>query len=143
MSVYEKNLEKNKANFVPLTPLTFLVRAKEIYPNYEAVIYEDRNYTWSEVYKRCVKFASALSKIGIKKGDTVSFLAFNTFTTFAYCSTSSSFPFFGKCRLHKHEVLRVKLFSMSHCGVHSFYFLVYLISFAPFLRSHHSPMLHS
>ena len=53
MSVYEKNLEKNKANFVPLTPLTFLVRAKEIYPNYEAVIYEDRNYTWSEVYKRC------------------------------------------------------------------------------------------
>ena len=59
MSVYEKNLEKNKANFVPLTPLTFLVRAKEIYPNYEAVIYEDRNYTWSEVYKRCVKFASA------------------------------------------------------------------------------------
>ena len=78
MNVYEKNLEKNKANFVPLTPLTFLVRAKEIYPNYEAVIYEDRNYTWSEVYKRCVKFASALSKIGIKKGDTVSFLAFNT-----------------------------------------------------------------
>ena len=78
MSVYEKNLEKNKANFVPLTPLTFLVRAKEIYPNYEAVIYEDRNYTWSEVYKRCVKFASALSKIGIKKGDTISFLAFNT-----------------------------------------------------------------
>ena len=43
MSVYEKNLEKNKANFVPLTPLTFLVRAKEIYPNYEALIYEDRN----------------------------------------------------------------------------------------------------
>ena len=78
MSVYEKNLEKNKANFVPLTPLTFLVRAKEIYPNYQAVIYEDRIYTWSEVYKRCVKFASALSKIGIKKGDTISFLAFNT-----------------------------------------------------------------
>ena len=73
MSVYEKNLEKNKANFVPLTPLTFLVRAKEIYPNYEAVIYEDRKYTWTEVYKRCAKFASALSKIGIKKGDTVSF----------------------------------------------------------------------
>ena len=78
MSVYEKNLEKNKANFIPLTPLTFLVRAKEVYPNYEAVVYEDKNYTWAKVYKRCVKFASALSKIGIKKGDTVSFLAFNT-----------------------------------------------------------------
>ena len=35
-------------------------------------------YTWDDVYKRAVKFASALSKIGIKKGDTVSFLAFNT-----------------------------------------------------------------
>ena len=78
MSVYEKNLNKNKANFVPLTPLTFLKRAKDIYPNYEALIYEDRKYTWIEVYKRCVRFASALTKIGIKKGDTVSFLAFNT-----------------------------------------------------------------
>ena len=78
MSLYEKNLDKNEANFVPLTPLTFLKRAKDIYPNYEAIIYEDRKYTWIDVYKRCVKFASALSKLGIKKGDTVSFLAFNT-----------------------------------------------------------------
>ena len=78
MNVYEKNLDKNKANFVPLTPLTFLKRAKDIYPNYEAIIYEDIKYSWSDVYKRCIKFASALSKIGIKKGDTVSFLAFNT-----------------------------------------------------------------
>ena len=78
MSSYEKNLEKNPANFVPLTPLSFLDRAKDVYPNYEAIVYEDRKYTWIEVYKRCVKFASALSKIGIKKGDTVSFLAFNT-----------------------------------------------------------------
>ena len=78
MSHYETNLDKNKANYVPLTPLTFLKRATEIYPNYEAIVYEDRSYTWAEVYKRSVKFASALSKIGIKKGDTVSFLAFNT-----------------------------------------------------------------
>ena len=78
MSHYEKNLDKNNANFVPLTPLSFLLRAKDIYPNYEAIVYENRKYTWSEVYKRCVKFASALSKIGISKGDTVSFLAFNT-----------------------------------------------------------------
>ena len=78
MSLYEKNLDKNKANFVPLTPLSFLSRAKDIYPNYEAIIYEDRKYTYKEVFKRCVKFASALSKLGVKKGDTVSFLAFNT-----------------------------------------------------------------
>ncbi len=78
MSHYDINLDKNEANYVPLTPLTFLKRAKDIYPDYEAVIYEDRKYSWTEVYKRTVKFASALTKIGVKKGDTVSFLAFNT-----------------------------------------------------------------
>jgi len=78
MSHYDKNLDKNNANFVPLTPLSFLERAKDIYPDYEALVYEDRKYTWSHIYKRCTKFASALEKIGISKGDTVSFLAFNT-----------------------------------------------------------------
>ncbi len=78
MGHYDTNLDKNNANYVPLTPLTFLKRAKDIYPNYEAVIYEDRKYTWDQVYKRTVKFASALNKIGVGKGDTVSFLAFNT-----------------------------------------------------------------
>ncbi len=78
MGHYDTNLDKNDANYVPLTPLTFLKRAKEIYPNYEAVIYENRKYTWDQVYKRTVKFASALNKIGVGKGDTVSFLAFNT-----------------------------------------------------------------
>ena len=78
MGSFEKNLDKNEANFVPLTPLTFLERAKDIYPDYEALIYEDRRYTWFEVYKRCIKFASALEKIGIGKGDTVSVMACNT-----------------------------------------------------------------
>jgi len=78
MSHYDKNLDKNNANFVPLTPLSFLERAKDIYPNYEALVYEDRKYTWSEIYKRCTKFASALEKIGISKGDTVSVMACNT-----------------------------------------------------------------
>ena len=78
MNKYDQNLDKNKANFVSLTPLSFLERAKDIYPNYEALIYEDRKYTWSEIYKRCTKFASALEKIGIGEGDTVSVMAFNT-----------------------------------------------------------------
>jgi len=78
MSHFDKNLDKNNANFVPLTPLSFLERAKDIYPNYEALVYEDRKYTWSEIYKRCIKFASALEKIGITKGDTVSVMACNT-----------------------------------------------------------------
>ena len=78
MSSFEQNLDKNNANFVPLTPLTFLERAKDIYPNYEALVYEDRKYTWLEIYNRCTKFASALEKIGIGKGDTVSVMACNT-----------------------------------------------------------------
>ena len=78
MSSFEQNLDKNNANFVPLTPLTFLERAKDIYPNYEALVYEDIKYTWSEIYKRCTQFASALEKIGIGKGDTVSVMACNT-----------------------------------------------------------------
>ena len=40
MSNYETNLDKNKANFVPLTPLSFLQRANDVYPNYEALVYE-------------------------------------------------------------------------------------------------------
>ena len=78
MNNYEQNLDKNDANFVPLTPLTFLERAKDIYPNYEALVYENRSYTWSDIYRRCTKFASALEKIGIGLGDTVSVMAMNT-----------------------------------------------------------------
>ena len=78
MSHYDTNLDKNEANYVPLSPLTFLERTKDIYPNYEALVYESRSYTWEEVYKRCVKFASALDKLGVKTGDTVSIMAFNT-----------------------------------------------------------------
>ena len=78
MTSYDKNLDKNDANFVPLSPLVFLERTKDIYPNYEAILYESRKYTWLDIYNRCVKFASALDKIGIKTGDTVSIMAFNT-----------------------------------------------------------------
>jgi fatty-acyl-CoA synthase len=75
---YETNLEKNAANFVPLTPLSFIERAKDIYPDYSAIIYKDRAYTWLETYNRCQKFAGALEQHGVGIGDTVSILAANT-----------------------------------------------------------------
>ena len=78
MNPYETNLDKNEANYVPLTPLSFLERAKDICKLWGCSL-RGRKYTWSEIYRRCVKFASALDKIGIKTGDTVSVLAFNTF----------------------------------------------------------------
>ncbi len=78
MSDYNTNLDKNNANYVPLSPLTFLERIKDIYPDYEALIYGNRKYTWLDVYKRTTQFASALEKIGIGVGDTVSIMAANT-----------------------------------------------------------------
>ena len=78
MSAYDKNLDKNEANFVPLSPLTFLERTKDVYPDYEAAVYGNRKYTWLDIYKRVTRFASALEKIGVGNSDTVSIMACNT-----------------------------------------------------------------
>ena len=61
-----------------MTPLTFIERTKDVYPDYESVIYGNRNYTWLETYNRCTQFASALEKQGIGLGNTVSIIAANT-----------------------------------------------------------------
>ena len=78
MNQFSTGLNKNKANYVPLTPLSFITRAKDIYPNYESVVYGNRSYTWLQTYNRCTKFASALTKKGIGLGSTVSIIAANT-----------------------------------------------------------------
>ena len=78
MNNFDTNLDKNTANYVPLSPLSFISRAKDIYPNYESLVYGNRSYTWIETHNRCTKFASALEKQGIGKGDTVSIIAANT-----------------------------------------------------------------
>ena len=78
MNQFSTNLNKNKANYVPLSPLSFISRVKDIYPNYESLIYGQRKYTWLQTYQRCVKFASALNKKGISIGSTVSIIAANT-----------------------------------------------------------------
>ena len=67
MSNFDTNLDKNSANFVPLSPLSFISRVKDIYPNYDSLVYGNRSYTWLETYNRCTKFASALAKKGITK----------------------------------------------------------------------------
>lgn len=76
--MYDKNLDKNDANFTPLSPLSFLIRAAEVYPNRTSIIHGKKQFTWSETYKRSKQLASALSKRGIGKGDTVAVLCFNT-----------------------------------------------------------------
>jgi len=78
LSNFDQNLGKNPSNFIPLSPITFLERAKDVYPEYEALVYGDRKYSWKQVYDRSTQFASALGKQGIGLGDTVSVLAANT-----------------------------------------------------------------
>ncbi len=68
---FETNLDKNPANFQPLTPLSFIERSAATYPNRTAVIYGDIRRTWSETYARCRRLASALENHGLKRGETV------------------------------------------------------------------------
>ena len=77
ISMYD-DFEKVKANHVPLSPLSFLPRAASFYPDKEAVVYGNRHYTWAQTYVRCKRLASAINKLGVSKGDTVSVIATNT-----------------------------------------------------------------
>ncbi|WCJ25110.1 Benzoate--CoA ligase peroxisomal [Euphorbia peplus] len=70
-------LLKCEANYVPLTPLTFLKRAASVYANRASVIYEGTCFTWSQTYSRCCSLASSLRSLNIVKNDVVSVLAPN------------------------------------------------------------------
>ncbi len=69
---------KNQANYQALTPLSFLPRAALMFPDRQAVVYGQRNYSWQQLYTRCRKLASALQRAGVNSGDTVAVLAANT-----------------------------------------------------------------
>ena len=71
-------LLKNKANFEPLNPISFLERTASVYPDRVSVIYNDKKFTWSQTYKRCLQLASALTHWGLRVGDVVGFMASNT-----------------------------------------------------------------
>src|SRR5215207_6558402 len=71
-------LRKRPANFVPLSPVSFLARAAEFFGDRIAVVHGTQRYTYRQFYARARQLAHALSKAGIKRGDTVSILAANT-----------------------------------------------------------------
>ena len=77
-NMYNTNLDKNHANFTPLSPLSFLQRSAEVYPNRQSIVHGSKSYTWSDTFKRSKQLASALTKKGVGKGDTVAVLCFNT-----------------------------------------------------------------
>ncbi len=76
-SPYDTGLDKNAANYVPLSPLGFLARSAAVYPNRIAVVYGNRRRNWRETEARCRRLAAALARRGIGRGDTVAVMAPN------------------------------------------------------------------
>ena len=75
---YDIDLDRNPANFQPLTPVSFLERTAEAHPDLTAIIHGARRYSYAEFYTRSRRLASALARHGIGRGDTVSVLLANT-----------------------------------------------------------------
>ncbi len=73
-SQYTNHLDKNAANFTPLSPLSFIQRAAEVYPARNAIIYRETRRSWAETYRRCRQFASALRQHGVGEDDTVALM---------------------------------------------------------------------
>jgi fatty-acyl-CoA synthase len=78
MDKYDLGLEKNSANYTPLTPLTFIERAAAVHPRRTAVIHGALRLTWAQAYERARRLASALTRRGIGAGDTVAAMLSNT-----------------------------------------------------------------
>jgi fatty-acyl-CoA synthase len=77
-NIYQQGLDKNTANYTPLTPLTFIARSAYIYPDRIAVVHGQRRYTWGETFRRARRLASALVDHGVGVGDTVAAMLNNT-----------------------------------------------------------------
>ena len=75
---YREGLDKNAANYAVLSPVSFLQRSAEVYPDRISVIHGAIRHTWAETYARCRRLASALRGLGIEEGDTVATMLPNT-----------------------------------------------------------------
>ena len=76
-NIYERDLDRNPANYAPLTPLQFIERTASVYPDHVALIHGARRQSWADTYARCRRLASALDRVGIGVGDTVAIMAPN------------------------------------------------------------------
>jgi len=77
-TAHHTDLPRNPANFQPLTPLTFLTRAAEVYPDTTAIVHGSLSRNYRQFYARARRLASALARRGVKRGDTVSLMLANT-----------------------------------------------------------------
>jgi Acyl-CoA synthetases (AMP-forming)/AMP-acid ligases II len=78
MNPYDQHLDRNPANYQPLTPLTLLERAAMVHPDHTAIIHGRQRFTYRQFYERSRRLASALTQHGIGRGDTVSVMLSNT-----------------------------------------------------------------
>src|SRR5580704_19468130 len=78
MSIYDQDLDKNPANFVPLSPVSFVERSAEVFAQLPAVIHGGRRYCWRETRERSARLAAALRALGVGRGSTVSAMLSNT-----------------------------------------------------------------
>ena len=76
--IYDQDLPRTEANFAPLTPLSFIERTAEVYPDRLAIVHGELRQTWAQTYSRCRQLASALQRAGIGRGDTVAAMLPNT-----------------------------------------------------------------
>ena len=76
-SIFARDLDQTPANYVPLSPVSFLLRAARIYPQRIAIIHGSRRYTYAQFLERTQRLAAALAKNGVSAGDTVAILAPN------------------------------------------------------------------
>ncbi|MDB5869808.1 MAG: acyl-CoA synthetase [Polaromonas sp.] len=77
-SIFDQNLPRTEANYAALSPLSFIERSAEVYPERLAIVHGDLRRSWAEVFSRCRQLASALQRHGIGKGDTVAVMLPNT-----------------------------------------------------------------
>ena len=75
---YNTGLDRNPANYQPLTPLTFLERAASVFPQHTAIVHGPLRRSYADFYRRARQLASALAQAGIGRGETVSALLANT-----------------------------------------------------------------
>jgi fatty-acyl-CoA synthase len=78
MSIYEQDLDKNPANYAPLSPVSFIERTAEVYGDLPAVVHGARHYLWRETRERSARLAAVLRALGVARGTTVSVMLTNT-----------------------------------------------------------------
>ncbi|MDP2164065.1 MAG: acyl-CoA synthetase [Hydrogenophaga sp.] len=77
-SIFDQDLPRNEANFTPISPLSFLERTAEVYPERVAIVHGGLRQTWGQTYARARQLASALRRAGVGKNDTVAVMLPNT-----------------------------------------------------------------